>query len=243
MPPPGHDRPRPSYGRAQWAKRIRAAVRAAPRRQSNTCKPQALQRGPACSASNEEPAANRRTAVVHASWNARTAPAAGGPIRNALRKAPCKNGVFTWPCSKQCRQMSTRPWAKCTRRASWHCVVHSQINPPSRAKDGARGARASTSNRLAAAATVLLRLLPCRRPATGGVEDSSRRCAVSACEAHCTRTALVEAPTRPSGCLGTRTPAAPRERGVLVVSCLSASARSYLNGVRSARALAASCSL
>ena len=88
-----------------------------------------------------------------------------------------------------------------------------------------------------------LRPLPCRRPATGGVEDSSRRCAVSACEAHCTRTALVEAPTRPSGCLGTRTPAAPRERGVLVVSCLSASARSYLNGVRSARALAASCSL
>lgn len=150
VPPPGHDRPRPSYGRAQWAKRIRAAVRAAPRRQSNTCKPQALQRGPACSASNEEPAANRRTAVVHASWNARTAPAAGGPIRNALRKAPCKNGVFTWPCSKQCRQMSTRPWAKCTRGASWHCVVHSQINPPSRAKDGARGARASTSSRLAA---------------------------------------------------------------------------------------------
>ena len=90
VPPPGHDRPRPSYGRAQWAKRIRAAVRAVLRRQSNTCKPQALQRGPACSASNEEPAANSRTAVVHASWNARTAPAAGGPIRNALRKAPCK---------------------------------------------------------------------------------------------------------------------------------------------------------
>ena len=56
-------------------------------------------------------------------------------------------------------------------------------------------------------------------------------------------TALVEAPTRPSGGLGTRTPAAPRERGVLVVSCLSASARSYLSGVRSARTLAASCSL
>lgn len=65
-------------------------------------------------------------------------------------KHRAKNGVFTWPCSKQCRQMSTRPWAKCTRRASWHCVVHSQINPPSRAKDGARGARASTSSRLAA---------------------------------------------------------------------------------------------
>ena len=88
-----------------------------------------------------------------------------------------------------------------------------------------------------------LRPLPYRRPPTGGVEDISRRCAVSACEAHCTRTALVEAPTRPPGCLGTRAPAAPRERGVLVVSCLSASARSYLNGVRSARTLAASCSL
>ena len=58
--------------------------------------------------------------------------------------------LFDQRCSKQCRQMSTRPWAKCTRRASWHCVVHSQINPPSRAKDGARGARASTSSRLAA---------------------------------------------------------------------------------------------
>ena len=49
--------------------------------------------------------------------------------------------------------MSTRPWAKCTRGASWHCVVHSQINPPSRAKDGARGARASTSSLTAAGAS------------------------------------------------------------------------------------------
>ena len=79
-----------------------------------------------------------------------------------------------------------------------------------------------------------LRLLPCRRPATGGVEDSSRRCAVSACEAHCTRTSLVEARL-----FGDPDASGPRERGVLVVSCLSASARSYLNGVRSARTLAA----
>ena len=99
--------------KAQWAKRIRAAVRAAPRRQSNTCKPQALQRGPACSASNEEPAANRRTAVVHASWNARTAPAAGGPIRNALRKAPCALWDSVWGSGRDTRQQQK---AQCDSR-------------------------------------------------------------------------------------------------------------------------------